>query len=47
MAYVATICIVWANTTTHNTVIGFMRTELIMGQKPVMPIEQKLKKNKT
>ena len=32
----------WADRTTHNTVTGFMPTELIMGQKPVMPIERNI-----
>ena len=30
----------WADRTTHNSVTGFMPSELILGQKPIMPVEQ-------
>ena len=30
----------WADRTTHSSVIGFMPAELMYGQKPVMPIEE-------
>ena len=30
----------WADRTTHSSVTGYMPTELMYGQKPVMPIEK-------
>ena len=30
----------WADRTTHSSVTGFMPTELMFGQKPIMPMEQ-------
>ena len=30
----------WADRTTHSTTTGYMSGELILGQKPIMPIEQ-------
>ena len=30
----------WADHTTHSTVMGYMLAELMFGQKPVMPIEE-------
>ena len=30
----------WADRTTHNSVTGFMPTELMYGQKPIMPTER-------
>ena len=32
----------WADRTTHSTVTGYMPAELITGQKPIMPIEEKI-----
>ena len=32
----------WANRTTHSTVTRYMPTELIFGQKPIMPVEQSI-----
>ena len=32
----------WVDRTTHSTVTGYMPTELIFGQKPIMPVEQVL-----
>jgi len=29
----------WADRTTHSTVTGYMPSELMMGQKPIMPVE--------
>ncbi|KAL2619931.1 hypothetical protein R1flu_000136 [Riccia fluitans] len=29
----------WADRTTHSTVTGYMPTELMLGQKPIMPME--------
>ena len=30
----------WADRTTHSTTIGYMPAELMLGQKPIMPIEE-------
>ena len=30
----------WADRTTHSSVIGYMPTELMYGQKPIMPVER-------
>ena len=30
----------WVDRTTHNSVTGFMPSELILGQKPIKPVEQ-------
>ena len=30
----------WADHTTHSSVTGFMPSKLILGQKPIMPVEQ-------
>ena len=30
----------WADRTTHSSVTGYMPTELMFGQKPLMPMEQ-------
>ena len=30
----------WADRTTHSSVTGFMPTELMFGQKPIMPMER-------
>ena len=30
----------WADCTTHNSVTGLIPSKLILGQKPIMPIEQ-------
>ena len=30
----------WADRTTHSTTIGYMPAELMLGKKPIMPIEQ-------
>ena len=32
----------WADRTMHSSVTGFMLTELMYGQKPIMPIERKV-----
>ena len=32
----------WADRTTHSSVTGFMQLELILGQKPIMPVEQSI-----
>ena len=32
----------WADRTTHSSVTGFMPSELILGQKPIMPVEQSI-----
>mgnify|MGYP000521182875 FL=1 len=31
--------VVWADRTTHNSVIGYMPAELMYGQKPIMSVE--------
>ena len=35
-------CALWVDRTTHSSVIGFMPSELILGQKPIMPLEQSI-----
>ena len=30
----------WADRTTHSTTTGYMSVELMLGKKPIMPIEQ-------
>ena len=32
----------WADQTTHSSVTGYMPAELILGQKPIMPIEESI-----
>ena len=32
----------WADRTTHSTVTGYMPIELMLGQKPIMPVEDKV-----
>ena len=32
----------WADRTTHSSVTGYMPAELILGQKPIMPIEESI-----
>ena len=32
----------WADRTTHSSVTGYMLAELILGQKPIMPIEESI-----
>ncbi|KAL2614093.1 hypothetical protein R1flu_025785 [Riccia fluitans] len=32
----------WADRTTHSTVIGYMPTELMLGQKPIVPMEDEI-----
>lgn len=32
----------WADKTTHSTVTGYMPIELMLGQKPIMPVEKSI-----